>query len=439
MTCRDGLTRFVGRSDPATKARSSGGAILFLSLVLVLGLSGCDAEPQRGPSVETRIDSSAAAERIAAARSVGIGEAYQQALDEADPFLQHMLFAAVYGRVDASNFAEFREVFERKLDRRSADESRVFGNLWAKIDSQAALRGVMTWTNPRARKFASEEVMSVWAQQPNAAEVLQAFRDLAGELPSGVLQQGQYSLAEALGRHLQLEALLSLLLGVDDVEHRTRLATASLIEMTRAERDAFVRWVEQLRGDDSVPIELRYELVMQVIRLQVTRDLDEALAWYPTIASEEYAGDALTIIAQKWGRDDPVAAMEFMRQRPESENPGSAKRAAAYLWLNQDPGMARTELRKAVEEDPTMSSVIFPLVQFMMVNELEEAMELAQRVPKLEEREAVLKQGLMRWARRDPAGLDGYLARYDVSDSVQRSIRAARSLKESRRENPGTQ
>jgi hypothetical protein len=66
-------------------------------------------------------------------------------------------------------------------------------------------------------------------------------------------------------------------------------------------------------------------------------------------------------------------------------------------------------------------------------------MELAQRVPKLEEREAVLKQGLMRWARRDPAGLDGYLARYDVSDSVQRSIRAARSLKESRRENPGTQ
>ncbi len=411
-----------------TAACVSGSISLLFSIFLV---SGCHSESPSDSSVGTQIDSALVAERIAENRRADIGEAYQLALDEVDPFIRHMLLASVYGRVDESNFAEFRTTFERDIKRRNARQAEVFGNLWAKADPQDALRNVLAWEDRKAQKFASEEILSVLVQGPDPRSTLRTLRSLSSEFPPGVLKQGEESLAEALGRNQILDVLLELLQGVEDADQRSRLIILSLIEITRADRGAFVRWVEQVKDDRSVAIELRYQLVMQAVRILVARDVEEALAWYPTIANEEYVGDALTAIAKRWGKDDPVAAMEFMRQRPESENPGSAKRAAAYLWLQKDPATARVELKKAIDLDPTMTSVIFPLVQYLMVSEVSEAMELAQQEENLEEREALLKQGLARMLRTDPAGLKIYLAKYDVSPAVRKFLRVARSYRAS--------
>ncbi len=411
-------------------------AVAILLPPTLLALSGCNSESQLDSIDEMRIDSERIAERMTADQSLEIGPAYLKALSEVDPFVRHMLLASVYGRIDASNFSEFREAFEGKLDARGANEARVFGNLWAKVDAQGAAREVMKWKSSRAHKFASEEIMSVLAQGAKGEVAIQALRDSSAELPDGVLKLGQESLAVALSRHQQLETLLELLQELEDTDHQKRLIALTAIEITRADRHGFARWVEQVKDDDSVAIELRYALAMQATQLEAGRNLEEGLAWYPKIAHEGYAGDALLIIVQIWGQDDPAAAMKFIRQRPESENPSSAKRAAAYLWLKQDPGTARVELGKAVNQDPTMSSAIFPLVQYMMVREIAEAMELAKQLPDLEERETVLKQGLVRWARLDPDGLDAYLAKNVISGSVRKYLNLGRSMNASRKKNP---
>lgn len=404
----------------------------------LLGLLGCgDESPSRlgalvESGAESRIDAEEIAARLEALRALPLGEAYREALEVPDPLMQHLLLAQVYARVDASNFDQLRAVFESDMRNPDGTQARIVGNLWAKIDPVGALSAVMRWDDPRARTFASHAILNVWIQRMNADAARQAFRDVASELPLPVVQQGEQALAEALGRHGNLDSLLRLLEEAEDVDHRHRMIATSMIEFLRRDADAWTRWAEKIHRDGALrerAPEVQSDIVLQAIRLLAQRDVDEVVAWYPTIADGDYSGDALILIAERWARIDPEATLAFLAGRPDAERPEMARRAVAYVWLKKEPEVALAKLRAAIDEDPDMVSVIFPLVQFLIASRVDEAMELAQRVPDAKEREIVLKQGLMRWARLDPAAADAYMARHPVSEPILRAVRAAKALK----------
>jgi hypothetical protein len=135
----------------------------------------------------------------------------------------------------------------------------------------------------------------------------------------------------------------------------------------------------------------------------------------------------------EWARAHPREAFEYIRSRPTMEPVGLGARTLAYHWLRSDPDTAKQLLMPAIDADARMAPVILPLVQEMMVLEVPASMELAQRIPDPEEKHAALKQGLMRWARIDPAAVDAYVERHPVSPSLSRSIAVAKSLSGSKR------
>jgi len=55
-------------------------------------------------------------------------------------------------------------------------------------------------------------------------------------------------------------------------------------------------------------------------------------------------------------------------------------------------------------------------------------MILAQRIPDAQEKHAVLEQGLMRWARRDPSGVDAFIEKYPITAELRRFVTAAKAL-----------
>ena len=75
-----------------------------------------------------------------------------------------------------------------------------------------------------------------------------------------------------------------------------------------------------------------------------------------------------------------------------------------------------------------MQPIILPVAQFMMVDDVPKAMEMGLLIEEPREREPLLKQGAMRWARFDWAGVEKYLAANDVSEAVNRAARAAKKL-----------
>lgn len=430
-----------GERDAGTKGHALLGGrprIRVLLRTVALGLAvflpGCLDGQQGGVGAEAAVDGERVAERLASIRALPIGEAYREALGELDPLVQHVLLADVYTRVDAEDFGEFRAVFEEDLAARTASQAAVFGNLWAKIDREDALTEVLALRQARVRKLAGDEVMSVWVQEGNADAARAALRSAAEDQPEGVVRAAEQSFAEALGRHGDLVSLLGLLADTEDDEHRRRMLAAALIEITRADRDGFVRWAERIHVDDDVDPQLKAEIVLQAIRLlATTRSVAEATDWYPTIADGPYAGEALSIIAEQWGRTDPVAAFDYLGGRPDSERPEMARRAVAFVWLQTSPAEARPWLLGAIDERPGMEPVVFPLVQYMLVSDPPAAMELAQRILDPREREIVLKQGLVRWARRDYEGASRYLERHEVPPAVREAVRRAKNLKTSQR------
>ncbi len=410
----------------------------LMALLSPLALLGCDSEPSSRleglveNGIESRIDSEEIAGRLEALRTMPIDEAYHEALGATDPLMGHLLLAQVYARVDESNFGQLRSIFESDLASRDGVQARIFGNLWAKVDPVNALTEVLRWDDARARHFASNEILNVWVKRTNADAARQAFRDVSRELPADVVQQGEQALAEALGRHADLDSLLALLEETQDADHRRRMIAVSTIEFLRRDGDAWPVWAEKIHRDDALrerAPDVQSDIVLQAIRLLVQRNVAEAVGWYPKIADGEYSGDALSLIAENWARTDPEAAFSFLAGRTDAEKPGMARRAAAYVWLNKEPDVALAKLREAVDRDPGMVSVIFPIVQFLIASRVEEAMELAQRVPDEKEKEIVLKQGLMRWARLDPSAVDAYMEQHPVSQPIRRAVRAAKALK----------
>ncbi len=403
-------------------------AVVSALLLVMLGVGTACSESQ------TRVaDAAGSADAVA---DESLAARYARALDELDPTRRHLALADIYAEVLASEGSESIEslgpVIEQDLRRRRPAEIRVFANLLARRNVTSALSDVLAWDEARARTPAAEEVISVWVEDDHVEAVRTGLRDSAASLPEGVGAQMQLAFVVALGRHHRLDALLATLAAEEDITLRRRMVAKATLELSKHGASVYPDWVESIYGDPTVASDLQTELVLQAIKLLLLLDRDRALAWYEKIADGPDSGDALSLIAEKWARTDPRAALEYLNARPASEAPEMAKRAVAFTWLQREPVEAEPYLRERVERDPTMSPVVFPLVQYSMVADIEGAMELAQRVPDEKEREIVLKQGLMRWVQRDPAAVDAYMASHPVPPAVRTAVEGARKLRRNR-------
>jgi len=365
-------------------------------------------------------------------KALPLAERYAAALDETDPLDRHMRLAEVYASVRAEDMPALVEILKRDLRARRPEEVRVLANLLARLDSKGALEEVLSWSVPHARTFGQAEVLSVWAASGDFEAARETWRRLAADLPGTAVDQGELAMIEALATHRLMEPLLEILQECDDPEQRRRLiAKTSLVMSQTAGRD-FPGWVEETYRKGIENEDLRAELILQVTKLYLLAGVEPALDWYERVKDASCSGDVLAVIGEKWARSDPKAALDFMNARSVEEHPEMGRRAVAFIWLQTSPAEAEPVLTEAIEKDPGMQSALLPLVQFKMVRRLPEAMEMAQRIQDDEERESILKQGLMRWVQLDPGAVDAYMASHPVTDEVKRAVQGARQLRQSR-------
>ena len=163
-----------------------------------------------------------------------LAERYAAALDEQDPLDRHMKLAEVFARVEGSDLPALRKVFEQNLRGRRAEEVRTFANLLARNDPESALDAVLGWNVPFASAFGQAEVMSIAVAGGELEKVRKVLRERSKNAPVETIHQGEMALVEALARHRQLDPIVEILEGTDDVDHRRRMVAKVALEIGRS-------------------------------------------------------------------------------------------------------------------------------------------------------------------------------------------------------------
>lgn len=399
---------------------------------LVLTLTACEGE-DRGRSETERRDAAWRVEGGTGSEG-SLADRYAVALAETDPYERHMQLARVYSQITARDLPDLLAVLKQNLRARRPEELRTFASLLARLDPEGALAEVIGWEVPAARMAAEAEVLSIWAATGRIEQARATWREAAATLPPEAVQQGDLGMVEALARHRVLPPILELLEAADDADHRRRMIAKTALVMSQTPGISYPDWAEQLEQQERLSAEIEAEMLLQGLKLLLVGPIEPAIAWYERIKQADCSREALAVIGEKWAYSDPIAALAFMKGRPDSERSDLGKRAIALIWLQRDPARAEPVLREAVANDPGMGPAILPLVQYSMLGDLPGAMELAQRIPVEEERAIALKQGLMRWVQLDPEATDAYMAAHPVPNPVRQAVEGARRLRQKRAE-----
>ncbi len=406
------------------------GGLLGL-LVVALVVAGCDASRPSDGRAGTGVDAAEIADAVAASERLSAADAYEAALAERDPLMQHMLLASVYGRADESNVLELSDVFAADSEHRNGPQARVIGALWGRIDPERGLAETLSWERPLVREFASRELMDAAVAKGRGEELIGFLASLEPEIAPGSYKTGQVALVEALFEGGENEIGLAFIEGARvDAELRSGLIGKGVLAGGRRDAEGVIRWAEERLESGAEQSDTFMELAVFIMRLLTSIDHERGRAWFEEhLAGTRVSDQGLEVLTDsEWARGNPQKAFDYVRSRPTMEPIARGARALAYHWLKNDPETAKRVLLQAANEDARMETVILPLVQYMMVMEVPRSMELAQRIADPGEKHAALKQGLMRWARIDPAAVDAYVERYPVSPDLRRSIAVAKSL-----------
>jgi hypothetical protein len=357
-------------------------------------------------------------------------EAVARALENPDTLDRLDAIVDLMRRLDASNVEGAMEAYDDVVSGLDRDEVRLFANAWARIDPKAALDRFTKWRAPRVGQSAISEVVTYWTRHGGAEEAsAYAMASLGPDRPENktirniVLDATVTGLAGA-GEHAALTKLLEPL---PADQERAWLVTQAILEFYRSGPDAVRAWI------DSIPWEAQNDLKREALHpgLVTLAEIDPkaAFAWYETVEAKLPAGALLEQISQAAGAKDPLANLEWLLLRGESDGRMRGLRAGAYHYLKADGPVAAEWITARLDEPGVKAGMLLPLAQYTFSIDLQKSLPLAEQIEAPGEKIQMLKTILVRWSREDFPAVEKYMAEARVPREVENAVRQMNSIR----------
>lgn len=392
-------------------------------------LAGCPA------SVETDKDRST--DQTAALGEAEMKQAVAAALANHDTLDRTTQLVDLMHQLDAGNLTGAMAAYDQAARGIDGRDVALFANAWARLDAEAAIDRFLTFKNPAAQFQAVDEVIFYRARSGDAKRVREyAEKAIQGKASLSAADKATAGriILDAAARGLaaagQYDELTKLLETQPSDRSRGFLITKSLIELGRNEGDAR-KWAEGISWE--APNQIKKDVLRPVLALMAGGDGRQAGAWYDSMRDHLAPGEWLGDISNAWARNEPVPAVEWLLSQPESDERGMALRTAAYTLLQSD-GPAGSEWIKARLDQPDVHAhMLFPLVQYIMSVDIQEALPLAQEIEGNGDKVSALKQILMIWSRTDYDAVKQYIAKVGVPTEVEEAVRGHNAIRLERR------
>ena len=360
-------------------------------------------------------------------RGSASGVSVSQYQNETDALIANKIFADLLLNLDESNA---RSLFDALLEKQKngSDTGQQMGLLleaWGKLDGPAALAAVQEMGGDgRRRGFASVAAMRGWAStNPEAAKAHLA--GLEGGFERGMLTQGVVSgmassdpnAATAFVLELEAERDAS----GDGRNDRWRgfaldrqMEAIANAQIQRGMSDA-TAWAEGLPEGA-----VKSSAFDRVAESYAQNNPQEAAEWISGHADQEYAERAVREISEELSRNDPAAAMSWASDLPEATQPG-AIRTAMERWTREDPTAAGQYLTN-MEQSPSRDAAVSSFARSYDRENPAVAAEWAQSISNEQVRNETVESVARSWFRSNPEEARAWLPQSGLSAEAQNQI-----------------
>ena len=399
---------------------SASARLRSLAAVWALALLACSpsSEPASKASDSGPLDRSAMQQAVSEALVI------PDTLDRIDAITDLMR------KVDASNVEGAMEAYDAAVQGLDRDEVRLFANAWARFDPKAALERFTTWRAPRVGQAAISEVVHTWTRRGGAEEARQfALASLGMDRPEGQTVRNLVVDATAAGLAAagQHDELTNLLASFPSDDGRNWIITQAMLELYRNGPAGLRAWVDSIPWE--TPNALKHDALRSALISLAGFDGPQAAGWYETVEAKLPPGSFLEAISEAWGAREPLANLEWLMARPESEPRRVALRAGAYHYLKQDGPAASAWIEARLGDPSVKAAMLFPLTQYTISVDLQQALPLAEQIEAPGEKASSLKQILVMWSRKDFPAVERYMAEKGVSPEVERAVRSMHAIR----------
>ena len=402
-----------------------------------------DASTNRsGKSSATRTGNYSTAQRAdkASGRSssgttlTGSGVTVPQFLNERDPLIANKLFADLILSMDASSARSIFDGLRKNRSDSSDAQMSLFLRAWGQLDGATAMKAVEELDrDPRRQGQAGIAAMTGWAStDPEGAKA--HLKGLDNDLVKGVLAQG---IVNGLASS-DPEAATAFVLELDQSQRDT-LANSGTEEGQRQwwERTRAYAFDRQLDTIASAQIErgmsnatawaeqlpegtIKASAFDRVADQFAKEDPAAAAAWVESHADKDYAERAVREVAEELGRENPEEAVRWLADLPEA-NQSRAIYQSMERWTREDPVSAGNFLR---EMDPSASrdTAVRSYANEIDGSDPQMAAEWAGSIANDEIRMETLNGVAHSWIRKDPEEARAWLPNSGLSTEQQGRI-----------------
>lgn len=326
-------------------------------------------------------------------------------------------------RLNKDNLEGALEAHEESLPALDRDEIKIFANAWARIDAKGALDRVRTWRNPVVTRGAVAEIVYYWTLNGGAEDARKYALSSVGrseadtETTRNVIMDSVIRGLAGANEHDELTEILE-----NFPSDRTRgwLLTQAMLEHFRSGIPAVQTWV------DSIPWDAKNNLKLDALAPALSTiskaDGEAAAAWYERLESKLDKGALLEDVVSDWAIRDPQAAIEWLRKRPQSASRSKALRKVSFMFLKQEGPKASEWIQANLDDSLIDMTMRFPLAQYLVSVDIHEALPIAEKIGKTNEKSNVLKQILMIWSRDDYDAVKQYMAEVGVPADVEKTV-----------------
>lgn len=336
-----------------------------------------------------------------------------EALRDPSQVKRRLAFSRLLSQLTPENAAAIRD--QLVAAGAGGSEWRDFNYAWGAIAGEAAFNNSLT-----ADKKNLESLISGWAATDPAGAI-----NMLGKLPPELADQ-----------RTQLENGIVAGLADRDRDEATRYVT-SLLEGGREDAGRLMETVanEVLRkgGPEeasawAATIEnpaLKGTAMSEVAERYVREDPVAAAGWIEQFAKEEFATGAVARVGRSWAEREPLAAVNWLDQLPEGPGQKAGLNSAFGDWEDKDP-VAAGQYLLSMPDSPKRDSAISGFANGYAWQDPQTALAWANDIRDPNLRTESLKRVGRAYFRRNPDEAQTWLANSGLPSEVQAEIQASR-------------
>lgn len=400
---------------------------LWLTVVLLAGCGSSETEsaPEAAPAPETARPASSVPEP--SERPMHYDE-FVRLLAEPDPFKRIERLAEWLPTLDEASLPAVREILAQaghlELD---GAEYGLLMSFWSLYEPAEAANFALSDSPRGYRVTSTHAAVTRWFQvDPEAAlPAVQTFAQQPNDWGAAAqiaMVRGWYESGQP--------GLLDYIHGLGDSFERQRALRAYANAVVRRDgAEKVVEWVESIdRNDDRY----RLEAYRAAGKALAAFDVAAAVAFCDAHCEEEHGANLRTLIAERWVRHDPGAALEWLATSPEGQDTSFAIRSTYATWamLNPDPAVAWFKKRTENGMPEWLTPAVPVYSSVAGEKDAQEGIKWASTIEDERDREWAIAEVARKWWEREPEQAEAWLERDDtpLSEEMRRRVRTPGSM-----------